>query len=144
MTQSTVTAESWVSTRGRINRGTVLIRAVVLVACYVGSIGIVAKSDGPAMLAWGLSTAAFVGYLLQAVKRGHDFGANGWTLLLSIVPVVNVVWLLVLSCVPGNPVGNRYGPTLALQEVDHEGLLPDPVESERQRARLVALMAETR
>lgn len=144
MTDGIVTAETWFSMSGRINRGTFLLRAAVLGVCYVGSIAIVAKSGGPVLLAWGLSTVAFVVYLLQAVKRGHDFGANGWTLLLSIVPVVNVLWLLVLACVPGSPKGNRYGPTLGLPEGGPEGLPPDAVESERQRARLVALMAETR
>lgn len=144
MNDGIVTAETWFSMKGRINRGTFLVRAVVLGVCYVGSIALVAKSGGPVALAWGLSTAAFIVYVLQTVKRGHDFGVNGWTFLLSIVPVVNVLWLLVLTGVPGSPKGNRYGPTLGLPEGGPEGLPPDPVESERQRARLVALMAETR
>lgn len=144
MTASAAASGNWFSMKGRINRGTFLIRTAVLAACYVGTIGIVAKAGGPALLAWGLSMSAFVVYLLQAVKRGHDFGANGWTLLLSILPGVNVLWLLVLVCVPGSPKGNRHGLTLGLPEDDPEGLLPDPMESERQRARLVALMTESR
>lgn len=121
MTIRTIPPENWFSTKGRINRSTFLIRTTILIACYVGSIGIVAKSGGPVLLAWALSTAAFVVYLLQAVKRGHDFGANGWALLLSIVPVVNVVWLLVMVCVPGSPNDNRYGPAVKVPEGGPQG-----------------------
>lgn len=46
---------------------------------------------------------------LQAIKRAHDFGASGWTVLLTLLPFVNVLWFLVLALVPGKQAQNKHG-----------------------------------
>lgn len=44
-----------------------------------------------------------------AVRRWHDLGQTGWLVLLSLLPVVNLIVILVQLIVPGNPGPNRYG-----------------------------------
>lgn len=96
-----------------------------------------AGSDGRNVLLGLILIGALLLVLPQVAKRFHSCGWSGWFTLLVLIPPLTVVVLLVMSFVPGKDA------TRAPPEAP-EGLPPDPAESERQRARLVALMAETR
>jgi uncharacterized membrane protein YhaH (DUF805 family) len=49
--------------------------------------------------------AALLLYAWPAVRRAHDFNMSGWLALLSLVPLVNLLFWFV----PGTVGGNRYG-----------------------------------
>jgi len=49
--------------------------------------------------------SALVFYTLPAVQRAHDFNASGWLALLSLVPLVNLLFWFV----PGSIGSNRHG-----------------------------------
>lgn len=49
--------------------------------------------------------SALVLYALPAVRRAHDFNASGWLALLSLVPLVNLLFWFV----PGTVGVNRHG-----------------------------------
>jgi uncharacterized membrane protein YhaH (DUF805 family) len=45
------------------------------------------------------------------VKRCHDRDRSGWFLLVSLIPLVGVIWLFVdLGCLRGSIGQNRFGP----------------------------------
>lgn len=44
-----------------------------------------------------------------AIRRIHDFDQSGWMALLFFVPLVNIVFLLILLCMPGTEGENSYG-----------------------------------
>lgn len=100
------------SLKGRVGRG--IFWAVFLgVNMVVFAIGltVVLSSEtetgaGVAYLIGVLSGVPLVGIY---VKRAHDFGASGWTVLLLCIPVVNVVWFLTLGMVRGTAGVNKYG-----------------------------------
>lgn len=55
----------------------------------------------------------FIPNLAMVWRRLHDIGRSGMWYLLSLVPVVNYVWsivMLVWCCTPSKPFDNEYGP----------------------------------
>lgn len=50
----------------------------------------------------------FIPSISVAVRRLHDINFNGWWLLLSFIPLVNLT-LLVLYCLKGTVGDNRFG-----------------------------------
>jgi uncharacterized membrane protein YhaH (DUF805 family) len=47
---------------------------------------------------------------MNAVRRLHDRGLSGYTVLVGLVPVLNVLWLLYLLFAPSTPTSNKWGP----------------------------------
>jgi uncharacterized membrane protein YhaH (DUF805 family) len=61
-------------------------------------------------LLWATCTLVFlVPYAAVAVRRLHDTDRSGWWLLLTFVPLGNIV-LLVWFCLPSTWGPNRFGP----------------------------------
>ena len=56
----------------------------------------------------------FVPSLSLSVRRLHDVGKSGWTMLFIIIPIVGIIWLLALFCRDTMPERNKWGenPTL--------------------------------
>lgn len=44
-----------------------------------------------------------------AARRLHDTNKSGWLLLLALIPIIGAIVLLILFCLPGKPVPNRFG-----------------------------------
>ena len=53
--------------------------------------------------------AVFIPGLAVGVRRLHDVGKSGWFLLISLIPLVGVIWLIVLLASKSNPGENQYG-----------------------------------
>lgn len=47
--------------------------------------------------------------LAVLVRRLHDTGRSGGWFFISLVPFIGGIWLLVLTCLAGNPEANKYG-----------------------------------
>jgi len=54
--------------------------------------------------------AVLIPGLAVSVRRLHDIGKNGWTLLLSLIPLIGPIWIIVLMIIDSNPGENKYGP----------------------------------
>ncbi len=63
---------------------------------------------GVIYLLYGL--AVFVPSLAVSVRRMHDIGRSGLTLLLGIVPVIGAVLLLLFALNDSQPGENKWGP----------------------------------
>lgn len=50
--------------------------------------------------------------LAVGIRRLHDVGKSGWWLLISLIPLIGVIWLIVLLATDGTADNNIYGPTL--------------------------------
>jgi uncharacterized membrane protein YhaH (DUF805 family) len=48
--------------------------------------------------------------ILFSIRRLHDLNRSGWWLLLSLIPLVNILFFLVLILWPGSKDGNNFGP----------------------------------
>jgi uncharacterized membrane protein YhaH (DUF805 family) len=47
--------------------------------------------------------------LAVSVRRLHDVGKSGWTVLVLLIPAIGFVWLLVLLCRDTMPERNKWG-----------------------------------
>jgi len=56
----------------------------------------------------------FIPSLSVSVRRLHDVGKSGWTILFIIIPIIGIIWLLALFCRDTMPEKNKWGenPTL--------------------------------
>jgi uncharacterized membrane protein YhaH (DUF805 family) len=43
------------------------------------------------------------------VRRLHDLGKSGWTVLVGLIPLIGGIWLLILMCTDGQTGPNRFG-----------------------------------
>ena len=72
---------------------------------FIGNIGILTAF---------YSIFIFIPSLSISVRRLHDVGKSGWTILFIVVPIVGIIWLLALFCRDTMPERNKWGenPTL--------------------------------
>ncbi len=49
----------------------------------------------------------FIPSLSVGVRRLHDTGRSGWTILFIIVPIIRIIWLLALFCKDTMPEKNK-------------------------------------
>lgn len=52
----------------------------------------------------------FLPSLSVAVRRLHDIGKSGWTVLWNMVPLFGMLYLIYLHCLPSQAGSNEYGP----------------------------------
>jgi uncharacterized membrane protein YhaH (DUF805 family) len=57
--------------------------------------------------------ALFIPSVTVLVRRLHDTGRSGWSLLIVLVPFVGFIALLYFLVQPGDTASNRYGPPRA-------------------------------
>ena len=57
----------------------------------------------------------FIPSLSVSVRRLHDVGRSGWTILFIIVPIIGVIWLLALFCEDTMPEKNKWGKNPSLR-----------------------------
>jgi len=100
------------SAQGRIGR---LRYIAYLAASYllflpvfmlVGVLGGMSRSPILAMALVGIfGLVYFVWVIMKAIQRSHDMGWSGWTVLLSLIPFVALIWIFK----GGTPGANDYG-----------------------------------
>ena len=63
-----------------------------------------------AIAIWVVYAVALYMWLAVNVKRCHDRGHSGWFVLLSLIPVVNIWYVVEVGFLPGQSGPNRFGP----------------------------------
>lgn len=48
-------------------------------------------------------------YTVLSIKRVHDCNQSGWMVLLSFIPIVNILFSIYLYCAAGTSEANQYG-----------------------------------
>ena len=64
----------------------------------------------------------FIPSICVSVRRMHDIGRSGWWLLLSIVPIANLV-VLIFTLMPSQLAANEYGECHLAQESDYNEII---------------------
>ncbi len=83
----------------------VLINFVISVV-----IGVVGNAINMEMLSTLYSLAVMIPGLAVSIRRLHDINKSGWMLLVSLIPIVGLIWLIVLMATKGDEGENQYGP----------------------------------
>lgn len=97
--------------------------AILLVLMYLDSaLGLGGKATGYAnetgvgfnmsggLLSLLFVLATLVPNLAVSVRRLHDLGKSGWTILIGLIPIIGWFYLLFLYLQPGMAGPNAYGP----------------------------------
>lgn len=68
--------------------------------------------------------ASIIPSLAVTVRRMHDIGKSGWTVLVSLIPLAGPIWILVLLITEGEHGENYYGPDpkSTIEEIDEIGI----------------------
>ncbi|MGE8155139.1 DUF805 domain-containing protein [Pseudomonas vancouverensis] len=111
------------SFEGRIGRlrylaWTMVLTLILLAVCSTFALialGLISADSTAGLILGGLlALILFVAFAFVSiqitVQRLHDIGWSGWLWLLNLVPFVGSIFPFVTMIMPGNKVGNRYGP----------------------------------
>lgn len=79
----------------------------VLGAFAVGFVELALGLGGILTLVWSLGT--FLPGLSVLVRRMHDRGYSGWIVLVTLIPLLGILFLLFQWVMPGDDVTNQYG-----------------------------------
>jgi uncharacterized membrane protein YhaH (DUF805 family) len=84
------------------------------VAWGIAVAGTATGSDGGSMLPFWVAVIVSVGFVISTwivgAQRCRDFGWTGWSILITLIPVVGWIFPFAMLFVPGTPGPNRYGP----------------------------------
>ena len=70
-------------------------------------------------------------YITCSIRRLHDTGRSGWTMLYSLIPVIAWIPLIICLFFEGNPDSNKYGQPIKLS-----------ASESKQRAETIELVAK--
>jgi len=87
----------------------------VLIYCVLAMLIFAGTAFGVLIVIYALGV--LIPSLAVRVRRMHDLGKSGWYILVSLIPVVGIVWMLVLLCTAGEEGTNEYGPDPKAEEV---------------------------
>ena len=59
--------------------------------------------------------------LAVGARRLHDIGKSGWMQLVSLIPIVGIIWLIILFAQEGQKEDNQYGKALKATTQEKEG-----------------------
>ena len=92
---------------GRIGRARYIVYSILLSMLVMFGAGILGAVLGPlGMVVVGIGwVATLVLMFMLTIQRSHDFNMTGWFSLLSLVPLVNLLFWFI----PGTDGENRYG-----------------------------------
>lgn len=131
----------WWSVNGRINRGKFFERLFLSsVVSIVGSWLLFNSGRGMGVVLIPILVLVYLLALLQGIKRSHDFGITGWSVVLALFPYIQIAWLLVLLIVPGKETENRYGAAPVTPPLPNEK--DTPAQRAQDIARLTAMMKD--
>lgn len=123
---SEVFADKLFSAKGRVGvlrYNTRIFQAVILIV--VGMVPVLLFSsinEIVAPLAACLGLVAMIAGLAvmvySSIKRLHDLNRSGWFYLISLIPLVGIVWSLFYALKPGSEESNKYGAKLEASQGD--------------------------
>lgn len=107
------------TTEGRLNRlryfkyYIMLVIVSTIIAFIAGFIGGFISGDANSVLVTVptgiISLATGIGGIMLGIRRLHDLDKSGWFMLVTLIPFVNLIFLLYLWFMPGTVGYNRFG-----------------------------------
>lgn len=108
-----VVVDNYANFEGRARRseywGFVLVNSILILVLNVIDI-IIFGIDSPLRpLASLCGLMMFLPNLAVAVRRLHDVGKSGWTMLFGLIPLLGSLYLIYLFALDGERTENQYG-----------------------------------
>lgn len=81
-----------------------------IVAAVLDNVLGLASEDTFGGIMYGLfSLAIILPTWAVTVRRLHDVGKSGWSILISLIPLIGGIWFFVLTVTDSQPSENEYG-----------------------------------
>ena len=92
----------------------------IMLSAVLGTVGLIIAGA----LFFLYAIASIIPSLAVTVRRMHDIGKSGWTILVSLIPLAGPIWMLVLLITEGEYGENYYGPDpkSTTEEIDEIGI----------------------
>lgn len=93
--------------------------AIALVAALASGVSLSADTGTPQVnpIAMAIFLVALIPVLwisvVMLIKRLHDLNLSGWCMLLTLIPILGMLFYLFIICAPGMKEGNKFGPLAA-------------------------------
>ena len=84
-----------------------IITAILIPAVGESNANIASAVMGIIMIL--IYVAAIIYQFIVIIQRCHDFNSSGWLSLVTLIPVINIIFLFVLLFVPGTQGHNNFG-----------------------------------
>jgi uncharacterized membrane protein YhaH (DUF805 family) len=86
-----------------------LVITVVLILIDI-LIGTFSPQTGVGLLSGLYSLAVLIPFITVTVRRLHDTGRSGWSMLIGLIPIIGGIVLLIFMVQDSQPGANQYGP----------------------------------
>lgn len=96
------------SSKGRIGRATFFKRIFSIFALII-LLSIFHKNNFGAVMLFITFIIGYIGLTIQSIKRLHDLNMSGWWSIANFLPYFNILFLILISLLPGNANDNKYG-----------------------------------
>lgn len=96
------------SIKGRIGRATFFKRVFSIFALII-LLSIFHKNNFGAVMLFITFIIGYIGLTIQSIKRLHDLNISGWWSIANFLPYLNILFLILISLLPGNTNDNKYG-----------------------------------
>ncbi|MDR2100894.1 MAG: DUF805 domain-containing protein [Campylobacteraceae bacterium] len=87
----------------------VLSNIIVSIAISIVDAIIFVNIIGFALLGLLYNLAIILPSLGLAVRRLHDIGKSGWWVLITLIPIVGIIWFIILAATDSERGENQYG-----------------------------------
>jgi uncharacterized membrane protein YhaH (DUF805 family) len=90
----------------------VLINFVITVVLILIDIliGTFSPQTGVGLLQGLYALAVLIPFITVTVRRLHDTGRSGWSMLIGLIPIIGGIVLLIFMVQDSQPGANQYGP----------------------------------
>jgi len=73
-------------------------------------IGTFSPQTGVGLLQGLYALAVLIPFIAVTVRRLHDTGRSGWSMLIGLIPIIGAIVLLIFMVLNSEPGANQYGP----------------------------------
>lgn len=87
----------------------IFLFSFAILDAILGTIIIYTKTESYGLFTLLYFIGTFIPFLAVSVRRLHDIGKSGWWILLSFVPIGNIIYIILLAT-KGSSFHNKYGP----------------------------------
>ena len=107
----------YMSPQGRINRQRIWLGALLLslavIALFAAALILASIGSFLTVIAIIIYIAALIfpniAEIMLFIKRAHDRNHSGWYILLTMIPIVGIIWTIELLFFKGTEGANQYG-----------------------------------
>ncbi len=94
---------------GRSRRKEYWIYTLIIIGMSIITLIIDNAVIGAPVLTWILAIVTLVPSLALIVRRLHDINQSGWLAIISVIPILNWIFIIIIGCIETQQENNQWG-----------------------------------